>query len=266
MRLKKILFSFIPILVLFSCKPPAWKVKSAKNLTNSNETISSKDPEIESWLNTYKDSVNKLMSKVIANTQDDLLSARSRGKINQETENQANLGRIAADYVQQAADNYMLSQYGSLSHFTVLNHMGLRNSIFKGDITLGKVFEVMPFDNELVVLQLTGSQCDSLFNFIAQLGGSPISSLELTNNDTTYTDVKVRGLNFDSRKTYFVATSDFLLGGGDNFIMLKHPKKIIKTGLLIRDVLIEGFQNEFKQTGKIDPRSISRIHHISKKN
>ena len=225
MSVKRILISLIPVLLILSCKPHSWKVKTSKNLINSSETIAIKDAEIENWLNFYKDSVNKQMSKVIANTQVDLLAARSRGRLNQEIENQANLGRIAADYVQQAADNYMLSQYGSLSHFAILNHMGLRNSIFKGDITLGKVFEVMPFDNELVVLQLSGSQCDSLFNFIAQLGGSPISNLELTINDTTYTEAKARGLNFDSRKTYFVATSDFLLGGGDNFIMLKHPKK-----------------------------------------
>lgn len=250
-------------LVVISCSQKPWKVITKSNLTNSKETIESQDPEIQGWLSVYSDSVNKTMSKVIAKTEIDLLTLRSRGKITQDQESQANLSRVAADYVQQSADNYMLSQFGSLSHFTVLNHFGLRNSISQGDITLGKVFEVMPFDNELVILQLTGSQCDSLFNFISSLGGCPVSSLELTINDSTYTDANIRGLKFDSRKSYFVATSDFLLGGGDNFNMLKYPKKTYKTGILIRDVLIQGFEKEFKETGKIDPKKEPRIKHNS---
>lgn len=250
-------------MVVTSCSPKPWRVTTKTNLTNSPETIATQDPEIQQWLSVYRDSVNKIMSKVIAKTETDLLTLRSRGKITQEQETQANLSRVAADYVQQAADDYMLSQFGSLSHFTVLNHFGLRNSISQGDITLGKVFEVMPFDNELVILQLTGSQCDSLFNFISILGGCPISSLELIVNDSTYTDATIRGLKFDSRKSYFVATSDFLLGGGDNFNMLKYPKKTYKTGILIRDVLIKGFEKEFRENSKIDPKKEPRIKHNS---
>lgn len=260
--IRNVLLLALPIVVA-SCSPKPWKVNIKTNLTNSAETISTQDPEIQNWLSTYRDSVNKTMSKIIAKTEVDLLTLRSRGKITHEQESQANLSRVAADYVQQAADNYMLSQFGSLSHFTVLNHFGLRNSISLGDITLGKIFEVMPFDNELVILQLTGSQCDSLFNFISTLGGCPVASLELKVNDSTYTDAIIRGLKFDSRKSYFVATSDFLLGGGDNFIMLKYPKKTYKTGILIRDILIEGFEREFSQSGKIDPKKQPRIKQTS---
>ncbi len=255
-----IILSFL--FVLTACSPKPWRIITKTNIMNTNQEIATQDPEIQAWLGFYRDSVTKTMSKVIAKTEIDLLTLKSRGKITQEAESEANLGRVAADYVQQAADNYMLSQFGSLSHFTVLNHFGLRNSISKGDISLGKIFEVMPFDNELVILQLTGSQCDSLFNFISVLGGSPVSSLQLTIKDSTYTDAMIRGLKFDSRKTYFVATSDFLLGGGDNFNMLKYPRKIHKTGLLIRDVLIQGFEKEYSTNGKIDPKKETRIIHL----
>lgn len=115
---------------------------------------------------------------------------------------------------------------------------GLRNHLPPGDIHLYNLFELMPFENEAVVLSLKGSDVQQLLTAIAEAGGEPVAGLRMQIKDKRPLNVYINNLPFDPAKTYHVLTSDYVAGGGDHINGLQHPLSQQVLGLKIRDALI----------------------------
>jgi 2',3'-cyclic-nucleotide 2'-phosphodiesterase (5'-nucleotidase family) len=115
---------------------------------------------------------------------------------------------------------------------------GLRNNLPKGNIALSNIFELMPFENELVLLKLKGTDVEQLLNFIAVSGGQPVSNITLKIKDNTPYDILINGKPFDNTKTYLVLTSDYIASGGDNARGLASPLERKSLGLLVRNALV----------------------------
>jgi 2',3'-cyclic-nucleotide 2'-phosphodiesterase (5'-nucleotidase family) len=145
-----------------------------------------------------------------------------------------------------------------------------------------QLFEVMPFENELVLVQLPGIYVDSLFQYIAQLQGTPASGFLMsyskgnTRKDNRYQSLKLNAqpvnsiqdlLNpqytqpLDTRRDYLIAVNSYMVVGGDGFTMLKHAKKIHYTGINLRTVLAQQLKAEYEANKFIDPRKQIRIYH-----
>lgn len=121
----------------------------------------------------------------------------------------------------------------------LLNIGGLRSSLPAGDILLRHVYELMPFDNEIVIVELAGADMEQLFHYIWERKGCPVSNLKLVLEDSTWKEVTIGGLPFDPQRTYRVLTSDYLARGGDNMSFFEHPVSYETTGLRIRDAIID---------------------------
>jgi 2',3'-cyclic-nucleotide 2'-phosphodiesterase (5'-nucleotidase family) len=115
---------------------------------------------------------------------------------------------------------------------------GLRNDLPLGAISLSNVFELMPFENEMVVFTLKGEDVQSLVNFIASSGGQPIAGISLKIKDKKPVDVLIGGKPFDISRSYNVVTSDYIAGGGDGLTSFKSPVSSKILGLKVRDALI----------------------------
>ncbi|WP_345952803.1 5'-nucleotidase [Mucilaginibacter sp. PAMB04168] len=115
---------------------------------------------------------------------------------------------------------------------------GLRNDLAQGNINLSTMFEMMPFENELVTLKLKGTDVEALLNFIAVTNGQPVSAIRLKIKDKQPVNVLVKGQPFDRMKTYIVLTSDYLANGGDNIAGFSTPLERKVLGLRVRDALI----------------------------
>lgn len=142
---------------------------------------------------------------------------------------------------QFVSDNMRISSKADMA-FT--NIGGLRTSIDKGNITLGAVYAVLPFDNTIVTCDMTGQQIMELLNYSidsAKVGSVQFSGLKIVYNPTLPQNqriVTVKTLNgqvLDMNKTYKVATNDFMAIGGDGYVMFKAAKNIVNTGITIRD-------------------------------
>lgn len=121
----------------------------------------------------------------------------------------------------------------------VANYGGIRiPAIAKGPITLGKIYELMPFDNALCTVNLNGALVDTLCQYIAKAGGWPISnfSFDMQNNTASNIVINKQALNYGS--TYKFAFNDYMANGGDNCNFLVPLKKQL-TGLLVRDAIIQ---------------------------
>ena len=115
----------------------------------------------------------------------------------------------------------------------------------------------MPFDNELVVVKLTGEKISELATyFINNKKAHPLSkNIELIIQESNY-NLKINEEEFDNNKTYTVLTSDYLQEGGDKMDFFKKPTKLIKLDYKIRDAIIDFFMKTDTLQTAIDNRVI----------
>ncbi|QKG56316.1 5'-nucleotidase C-terminal domain-containing protein [Hymenobacter sp. BRD128] len=142
---------------------------------------------------------------------------------------------FVADLQRTAASQYFKGEPIELG---VMTNGGMRNALPAGPVTLGNVFELMPFENELLVLDAPGPVVQQLFDYAAPLGMAVSGAVYTVGPDKKPQQILVGGQPFDPAKTYRIAISDYLAGGGDHMEFLK-AAKLRHTGLLLRTVIID---------------------------
>ncbi len=148
------------------------------------------------------------------------------------------------------------------------NSGGLRADLEEGDITRGAVYEVMPFDNTLLTLGLTGREVKQAleqalkYNRVTQVSGirySFDSSRPTMARVLTLTDAG--GAPLDSTKVYRVAVNDFMATGGDNYDVLSGGRDRQNPNVLVRDAL-EQYIVERCAKGSLDVAPDGRIQRV----
>jgi 2',3'-cyclic-nucleotide 2'-phosphodiesterase (5'-nucleotidase family) len=143
------------------------------------------------------------------------------------------LGHLVCDAMLQAARIKEPNTDAS-----ICNYGGIRvPSMAKGKVTLGTVYEVMPFDNEIVVLSLSGALMDSLCQQIARGGGMPVAGIQLLMAKNKATQIKINGSELLYNRTYLLAVSDYMANGGDNMSIFKDAQRI-NSNILLRDAIV----------------------------
>ncbi|HEX8348819.1 MAG TPA: 5'-nucleotidase C-terminal domain-containing protein, partial [Hymenobacter sp.] len=139
----------------------------------------------------------------------------------------------------------------------VMTNGGLRSSLPAGPITLGSVFELMPFENQLVVLDAPGPVMQQLFDYSARLKMAVSNATYTVDPGGKPSNIRIGGQPFDPARTYTVAISDYLAGGGDNMIFFKALKPR-DTGVLLRAAIVDQIRQLTKQgkpiTAKVEGR------------
>lgn len=121
----------------------------------------------------------------------------------------------------------------------VVNIGGMRCNWAAGNITFKHVFELMPFENELVVLTIQGKDILDLCDIFAQTGGQGVAGLRMVAENGAVKSVKIAGKEVVPDAYYTVATSDYLSQGTDGMIPLKNHISVWKSDKKIRDLYIE---------------------------
>lgn len=207
---------------------------------------SASDTGIANMIAPYKIEIEKQFGEVIGTCATPLTKATPEG----------NLGNFATD----ACMRYLasLNKYGKVD-FCFLNNGGLRKSIAVGEIKIYDMYELMPFDNEITIIEITGSTLIKLTDFIAAKEGMPVSGLQLTIKDQKVISAKINNAPIDTARNYTLMTSDFLANGGDKLTLLSNPVKRTNTGIYIRDVLINYIKSLTDQNKKVEAQIEGRI-------
>lgn len=206
---------------------PARVVTADASLTRIDSSIPD-DPAIDSLIQPYRETFKASMSEVLAVAPQTLRTGRPEGP----------LGALVADIMLARAR----VATGLPVQIAVTNNGGLRVPLEAGEITLEDVFELMPFDNEIVVLRLTAAQIDSLANEIAAGGGEPVAGMTFTISGQGAANLLVDGEPLVPGD-YWVTTSDYLAGGGGGMPVLWKPQEIRRTGILLRDAIADSLRN-----------------------
>lgn len=136
----------------------------------------------------------------------------------------------------------------------VVNIGSMRCEWAAGEITFRNVFELMPFDNELVVLTLTGEEIHRLCEIVATNNGEGMAGLRLKARNGKVLQVEINGKSLEKDKTYTVATSDYLSQGNDGMLPLKNHIQCWNSEEKIRDLYIEYIKQVKVVQAKVDGR------------
>ena len=119
----------------------------------------------------------------------------------------------------------------------LINFGGLRAPINEGDISIRNIYELMPFDNEIVIVSLSPDQVIGMLNYLFEKNGQPISNGQaiLSSNKK---ELIIGGKVYNFERHINVITSDYLAKGGDKMNFLK-SEQMIQTGVLMRDALLD---------------------------
>lgn len=184
-----------------------------------------KNSKVDSIIAPYKAKLDSKMNEVIGYA----------GYMNKQRP-ESTLGNWVADVIAEKAEKLS----GKQIDFAVQNYGGLRiPEITKGPVTLGKIYELMPFQNFVTIITTNGHVIKQFFDRMAQYGGWPISKgARYKIKDGKPIDITINGKPFDPDASYTIALPDYVANGGDKCFFFRDQEKYI-TDKLIRDVLIE---------------------------
>jgi 2',3'-cyclic-nucleotide 2'-phosphodiesterase (5'-nucleotidase family) len=132
---------------------------------------------------------------------------------------------------------------GNSIDVVLLNNGGIRSIISQGPVSEKTAFELMPFENSIVIVKLDGNSIKKMVDYLVKVRlPHPIKGLEIIlNKDYSVESVLLNNNLIDENKIYFVATTDYLLDGGDKMYFLAESKETTIIDYKMRDVLIDYF-------------------------
>jgi 5'-nucleotidase len=237
------------VVILFILFIPIESCETQSNRIEINSAIEN-DKEIETFIVPYKKNVDAQMDDVLSYSPVDY--DKKNGVLN------TAIGNMMADVTLKLSNPIYNTRTGNNIDFVLLNHGGIRSIISKGDITLRSAYNIMPFENSIVVCQLKGSDLKELIDYlIINKKAHPISGISIIlDKNYNLLDATINGEKIDQEKVYHVATSDYLLKGGDQMNFFEKSKKNITLDYKIRNILIDYFKAVDTVSFKIDNRFI----------
>ena len=221
----------------------------AENIPN-NENISTVDISIINMLAPYKEPLDVDMQQIIGISDVAMTKARP----------ESNLTNYIADLLMTEgklfAAKHNLKPFPNIAYF---NYGGLRSGLPKGEITVGDIFELSPFENEIVLIKISGNKLFEFAEQIAKQGGDCVGDILLGIKDQQVSTLLIGGKPINYSAYYWVITNDYVASGGDNMSMFLEPENYIKTGITCRDFIIDHMKKEYQAGNTISPKMDGRI-------
>lgn len=232
--------------ILLSCSSGYQLVKANRAEYNINNSVVADSAIIRYYL-PYKQQLDAEMNQVLGYTEVEMV----KSNLLPET--------VLGDFFSDAVLSEALKIDPTIDFAMPSTKGGIRVDVPKGAIKLSNIFELMPFENELLAFTLKGSDVQDLLNFIAVTSGQPVAGIRLKIKDGKPVDVLIQGKPFDPNKTYRVLTSDYVAGGGDNARGFNNPieKKVL--GLKVRDAIINYVKANQAAGKTLNPKLDGRI-------
>ena len=234
---------------LVACKTESNQQKYGYNIEINQQVLS--DSSIVKYYQPFKKNLEEsLMNTPISYSPETY--KKNDGELN------STLSNMFADATYEMSNPVFNKMSGENIDIVLLNNGGIRSIISKGNISEKTAFELMPFENSIVVLELNGLSIIKMIDYLRKVKlQHPISGLQITlNNDYSVNEVKINGVSIENEKKYYVATTDYLLEGGDKMYFLAETTKTTDINYKMRDILIDYFKKNDTLKLKSDNRFI----------
>lgn len=242
---------YIKIILFVSVLAFAGACKSKLSLNNTKvsqmkvDSTLNADTAILNYYASYKRSLDSQMSAVLVYSEIELTKSQPESSL--------------SNFFSDAITNTCKSKNIVFDFALPSTNGGIRTSLPKGAITRRHAFELMPFENELVVLTLKAESVEKLVQYIVDKGGQPVSEIKIAAKKGEKPSFKIAGKEFDNARYYRVLTSDYLANGGDGIDAFKEALKRESTNIKVRDAIIEYMISENKMGRIINAKKDGRI-------
>ena len=179
--------------------------------TSVNTDVQSQYVDSVAWelLVPYKERLDADMNEVLCYAKTDLKKGQPESL----------LGNWTSDLCLKIGQN----RFKDTIDVVLFNNGGLRYNLSEGDISKREIYQLVPFENELVVLSLTLKDVEGLMNYLKHTGGQPVAFSKWF----TTTELP-----------FHVLTTDYLANGGDKMSFFT-GKEQISLGIKMRDAIIQ---------------------------
>ena len=192
---------------------------------------SSIDTTLLNFVEPYSLVINSQMNQIISYSKYDLKKGQPTSL----------LGNWVSDLCLEVCQK----KFNDSIDMVIFNNGGLRNDILKGNITKRHIYQLMPFENKLVILSLNHEEINKLFSYLNETGGQPVSFSKHFNKN---------------EMPFYVLTTDYLANGGDNMIFFKNIEQF-NLNEKMRDVIINYCISKDTIISKYDKREKYFLKH-----
>lgn len=253
-KYKEILLTAVLGLMSVSCRP-VYEIVSIEGQVVPMDATWEETPDSAALalLNPYKQKLDSMMQHVVGETEYMMESERPESL----------LSNLVADVLREAATEVL----GKPADMGLVNVGGIRSSLSQGEITIGNIYEILPFENSLCVLTVKGDILEILFKNVAAKGGNGVSGVSLEiSRDGKLINGSVAGVPLDKEKYYTVATIDYLAEGNDGMEIL--PQAISREcppNATLRSLFMQYVERQTALGKKVTSRVDGRIKIVENK-
>ena len=237
---------FTTIIVLAACKQGPIALTKIEATQLPIDKNLSQIYSIEAYIAPYRKRVKEVLDSTLAYAPK--MITKDDGTYN------TSAGNLLADIILSEANPIFKSRTGTEIDFVLLN----RSIISKGNVSARTAFEVMPFENAIAVVELTGSAVVKMVDFLIKSERAhPFSGMQITLEPSgKLKSINIQGEPLDTKRNYYVATSDYLVSGGDNMVFFKDAISIININYLIRNAMIDYLKKADTIIAHVDNRFV----------
>ena len=200
-------------------------------ITDQNNEVSG----IKDFIKPYRERIDQDLNTVLAYAPETL---------DKSGEWQSAIGNLFADVVLKKGNPIFMAREKKSIDLVLLNHGGIRSIIPKGNVTARTAFEIMPFENSLVVVALKGEQIMEMIQYIIkEKKPHPLTGMTfIIDKNSEPKTILIQGAPLDNNKIYYVGTNDYLSNGGDNMVFFKKGVQKYDLDYKLRNILIDYFK------------------------
>ena len=231
----KLFVIFLTLLFVVSCSKQNYNVtKIAGKLLPITEK-ENQVAQIENFIKPYREHINKDLDSILAYCP---VTLDKSGKW------QSTIGNLMADVLLMRGNLVFEARENRKIDICLLNSGGIRSILPKGNITARNAFEIMPFENSMVVIALKGEQISEMVDFlITDKKPHPLAGITFTiNKNNQSKNILVQGKLLNEETVYYVGTNDYLSDGGDNMNFFKKAIQKYDLDYKLRNILIDYFK------------------------
>lgn len=199
-----------------SCASSHYKVSSISRsrILIDKRYDTNPDAEANAFITPYKLKVDSIMGPVIGK------SAHFMDKYRPESE----LSNLLCDILVWAGKDF-----NEKPVFSVYNMGGIRAALAEGNVTIGDINEMAPFENKICFLTLSGEKTLELFQQIAMRGGEGVSHAVkmVITKDHKLVSATINGKPINPKDSYRIATLDYLAEGNDQLTAFKSGTDVL---------------------------------------
>ncbi len=213
-------------------------IDSTFEIKEVSPTVISADNKLVQKISEYARRIDKIKGRVIGEATCRLL--RPFGE-------STNLGNLVADIMKEI----------TTAEISLQNSGSIRSEIPKGPITVGMIYDFLPFDNDIILMELKGKDILTIVKKamarkrgLLQISGGKYSYHVNSKEEWIFDSMEINGKPVDENKSYRIATNDFMAGGGSGLSEFKNGINLENSGRLRQ--VVSNYIEDMKQISGSD--------------